>query len=80
MSKEKTEAIERLRNIQGEIDGLVNEADRLIREHGSEMAYARAEGYWLAHILGALTGRGSMITMEETISELEEEIICGRPQ
>lgn len=78
MSHEKQMAINRLQEIQGEIDGLVNEADRLIRTEGSEMAYARAKGYWLAHILGALTGRGSMVTMEETIGEMEEEIISGR--
>lgn len=80
MSQDKQMAVERLRDIQGEIDGLVNEADRLIRKHGSGMAYARAKGYWFAHILGALTGRGSMVTMEETIAEMEEEIISGRPQ
>jgi hypothetical protein len=78
MSQEKTMAIERLREIQGEIDGLVNEADRLIREYGSEMAYSRATSYWCGHILGALTGRGSMVTMENTIAEMEEEEISKR--
>ena len=78
MSQEKTMAIERLREIQGEIDGLVNEADRLIREEGSEMAYSRAKSYWLAHILGALTGRGSMVTTEDTINEMEEEVASER--
>lgn len=80
MSQGKTEAIERLREIQGEIDGLVNEADRLIREHGSEMSHSRAKSYWLAHILGALKGRGSMVTAEDTINELEEEVASERPQ
>lgn len=78
MSQEKTLAIERLREIQGEIDGLVNEADRLIREEGSEMAYSRAKSYWLAHILGALTGRGSMVTTEDTVNEMEEEVASER--
>ena len=78
MSQDKQMAIERLRNIQGEIDGLVNEADRLISMEGSEMAHTRAKSYWIAHILGALTGRGSMVTMEETISEIEEEAISER--
>ena len=80
MSQDKQMAIERLRDIQGEIDGLVNEADRLIHEEGSEMAYSRAKSYWLAHILGALTGRGSMVTAEDTINEMEEEMVSGRPQ
>ena len=74
MSQDKTMAIERLREIQGEIDGLVNEAERLIRESGSDMAYSRAKSYWIGHILGALTGRGSMVTCEDTINEMEEEI------
>ena len=80
MSQGKTEAIERLREIQGQIEGLTNEADRLIHESGSEMAYARAKSYWLAHILGALKGRGSMVTAEDTINEMEEEVISERPQ
>ena len=78
MSQDKQMAIERLRDIQGEIDGLVNEADRLIHEEGSEMAYSRAKSYWLAHILGALTGRGSMVTAEDTIKEMEEEVESER--
>ena len=76
--KEKAEAIDRLRDIQGEIDGLVNEAERLIRQNGSEFTHSRATSYWIAHILGALIGRGSMVTMEETISELDEEIVSER--
>jgi DNA-binding FrmR family transcriptional regulator len=80
MSHEKDMVIERLREIQGEIDGLVNEADRLIQMEGSEMAHARAKSYWIAHILGALTGRGSMVTAEDTINEMEEEVASERPQ
>lgn len=78
MSDEKSMVIGRLREIQGEIDSLTYEADRLIHEFGSEMAHTRAKSYWLAHILGALTGRGSMVTMENTIAELEEEEISER--
>jgi hypothetical protein len=80
MSQEKTMAIERLREIQGEIEGLVNESDRLIQMEGSEMAHTRAKSYWIAHILGALTGRGSMVMMENSIAEMEEEMVSERPQ
>jgi hypothetical protein len=66
------EAIERLREIKGEIDELINEADRTICQYGSEFIYNRASSYWLAHIKGALEGRGSMVTMEDTINEMEE--------
>jgi len=78
MSQDKTMAINRLRDIQGEIDGLVNEAERLIRQNGSEFAHSRATSYWIGHIKGALSGRGSMVTMEETISELDEEVVSER--
>ena len=78
MSQDKQMAIERLREIQGEVDGLVNEADRLIHEEGSEMAYSRAKSYWIAHILGALEGRGSMVTAQDSINELEEEMVSER--
>lgn len=78
MSQEKTMAINRLREISGEIEGLVNEAERLIQTEGSEMAYSRAKSYWIGHILGALTGRGSMVTMENTIAEMNEEEISER--
>ena len=70
---EKQEVIKRLRSIQDEIGELVTEADELIHSYGSELAHKRAESYWLEHIRGALSGRGSMVTMEETISELEGE-------
>ncbi|MBA7611814.1 hypothetical protein ES703_19045 [subsurface metagenome] len=71
---DKQKAITRLREIQGEIDGLVNEAESLIYQHASgiKLTHTRATSYWLAHIKGALTGRGSMVTMEETINEMEE--------
>lgn len=70
---DKQEAIERLQSIQGEIFGLVGEAEMLIRRFGGELTQRRAESYWLAHIQGALEGRGSMVTMEETIKEMKEE-------
>ena len=78
MSQGKTEAIERLQVIREEIESLTNEADRFIHESGSEMAYSRAKSYWIAHILGALTGRGSMVTMENTIDEMAEEVESER--
>lgn len=80
MSQEKTEAINRLREIQGAVDGLISEADRLIQEHGSEMVHLRATSYWIGHILGALDGRSSMVSMANSIAEMEEEIASERPQ
>jgi len=78
MSENKQMAIERLKEIREEIETLTNESDRLIHESGSEMAYARAKSYWLAHILGALSGHGSMVVMENTIDEMAEEVESER--
>lgn len=75
----KTEAerkgdVERLIEIQSEIDDLVGEARDIVRDYGT--IADRAESYWVPHILGALFNEtewvgGSMTTMEDTINELD---------
>lgn len=68
------EAVEDLKYIQNEIGEHVHNALRIIR--GVEPGvHERARRYWGAHILGALDndgefGRGSMVTMQDTIDEL----------
>lgn len=57
-----------LREIQDQFTDLVGECKMLLR--GTGMIGRRAEAYWIGHIAGALEGRGSMVTMEETIQEL----------
>lgn len=72
-----SETIYRLEEIKDEMLGLLGEAEGLIRDEAKGMEYERARSYWLAHIETALTNDhgylgGSMVTMQDTIQELEE--------
>ncbi len=69
------EDINRLREIQEEILDLLHEAKGIISDYPG--ASSRAEAYWLAHAKMAITNEhgylgGSMVTMEDTINEIEE--------
>lgn len=72
---ERAEALDRLREIQCEIEILLDEAMHCVRGAGGSTA--RAEAYWKAHIICALCNDhqylgGSMATMQDTIEELEQ--------
>jgi hypothetical protein len=62
---------EELGEIKVQFEDLLHEVKVLLM--GTGMIGRRAEVYWVAHIAGALEGRGSMVTMEETINELNAE-------
>jgi len=62
---------EELGEIKVQFEDLLHEVKVLLM--GTGMIGRRAEVYWIAHIAGALEGRGSMVTMEETINELNAE-------
>ena len=71
---QRQEAIDRLREIQTEIEELLDEALHCIRDAGGSTA--QADAYWKAHIICALRNDheylgGSMVTMQDTIEELE---------
>ena len=68
------EDIERLKEIKEEILELIREAEQIIRDYPESRA---AENYWIPNVVTALTRQhdylgGAMITMEESIEELEE--------
>lgn len=70
----KTDEIDRLREIQEEVEELVGEAMACIRAAGGSTA--QADAYWKPHIIGAIRNDheylgGSMVTMQDTIEELE---------
>lgn len=72
------EQVDRLKVIQGEILALVYEATEIVDEVGSSMTYNRAKAYWIPHIVTATHADhdylgGSMVTMTDTIKELEAE-------
>jgi len=74
MTAQREDAIDRLREIQSEIEELLDEAMHCIRDAGGSTA--QADAYWKAHIICALRNDheylgGSMVTMQDTIEELE---------
>jgi hypothetical protein len=72
---DKTETKERLIEIKEQMLELLDEAKDLLPEG---MAKERARCYWYAHIKTAILKEhehlgGSLVTMDDTIIELEEE-------
>ena len=72
---DKAEVKEKLNEIKEQMLELLDEAKDLIPEG---MAKERARCYWYAHIKTALLKEheylgGSLVTMDDTISELDEE-------
>jgi len=70
----KSNLAERLSEIAEEIEGLTREAYDIVRSTDLHEA-ERAKGYWYAHILSALGSasyRSTSLTLQDTISALEE--------
>ncbi len=75
---DKSEAVDRLFEIQTKMQDLLNEASDLVQKHGGDMVYARAEAYWIPTIETCLTDDhdwcgGCMCTMSQTIAEMNGE-------
>ena len=73
----RREAAEELRALAYEIYDTLREMEDILREVAPE-ELERAEVYWMAHIDGALLNRQgwlgrSLINLEDTIANLEEE-------
>jgi hypothetical protein len=73
-----SESAERLLEIKEEIESLMDEAKRIIRNSGDKFAWEQARGYWYAHILTSLDKNSeflgsSMCTMQDTIDRLDYE-------
>lgn len=75
------EEIDYLNEIKEKIKKLVYEAKDIVQGmDGNGTTSKRAESYWIPHILGALDKDneyvgGSMYTMEDTINELEKNLV-----
>jgi hypothetical protein len=68
----------RLQEIRQEIETLADEALAIVKKSGKRIEVERARSYWHAHIICALTNEsqylgGSMCTLEDAISALEED-------
>jgi len=73
----RREAAEELRALAYEIYDILKEMENILREVAPE-ELTRARVYWMAHIDGALLNRQgwlgrSLINLEDTIANLEEE-------
>lgn len=71
----KSEITERLQEIKEQMLELLDEAKKIIPEG---MTKERAKCYWYAHIKTALLKEheflgGSLVTMDDTINEIDEE-------
>jgi len=66
-----------LADIAMQIEELIEDARTIIYDSRDQMAMKRADGYWIAHILGALglneSEKTSMFTMMDTVKELNGE-------
>lgn len=72
----KYEAVDRLRELAGEMYEVMDEMKQILSEVAPE-ELERAKCYWMAHIDGALENRegwlgGSMISFEDTVNAIEE--------
>lgn len=69
--------LKKLKQIQRKMTELLDEAEYLIRINGDRKIFDRAKAYWIPHVKTALLNDTeyigtSMVTMEDTISEIEE--------
>ena len=68
-----------LAEIQAEILDLIDRAKGALKKGGFTGALMRAESYWMAHVIGAVSNDhgylgGSLISLQDTIDEIEN---CG---
>jgi hypothetical protein len=73
------EAIDNLKEIQGQMTDLLEEAAGIIRMNGSRVDYERFKGYVQGHIATALSNdhnflSKNMFTLEGIISDLEANV------
>jgi hypothetical protein len=68
---EATDKASELQNLKERFEELVAEARDIMR--GTGMIGRRAESYWINSIEGCLDDRGCMVTLQDTIDELEAE-------
>jgi hypothetical protein len=65
------ENADELEEMSQEILNIVEDMERLLKGTGAIRERARA--YWIAHIREAVSGRGTMCSIRDTVSEMREE-------
>lgn len=70
--------VDELGEIQSQILELVEQARGLLRRNGLHGALMRAESYWIAHVITAVSNDhgylgGSMVSLQNTIDEIKND-------
>lgn len=69
------EIAQELLSLKDQMEDLLSQAERIVRQSEDQGVIARAESYWIPHIKSAFGGHGysSMCSMQDTIEELEHD-------
>ncbi len=74
----RQEIVDELGEIQSQILDLVEQARALLRRNDLQGALMRAESYWIAHVITAVSNDhgylgGSMVSLQNTIDEIKND-------
>lgn len=74
----RQEIVDELGEIQSQILELVDQARGLLRRNDLQGALMRAESYWIAHVITAVSNDhgylgGSMVNLQNTIDEIKND-------
>ncbi len=74
----RQEIVDELGEIQSQILELVEQARGLLRRNDLQGALMRAESYWIAHVITAVSNDhgylgGSMVSLQNTIDEIKND-------
>jgi hypothetical protein len=69
-ASQATDKVEELQEIKEQIEELMSKAREILR--GTGMVGRRAEAYWIPTLEGCLDDRSCMVTLQDTIDELND--------
>lgn len=74
----RQEIVDELGEIQSQMLELVEQARALLRRNDLQGALMRAESYWIAHVITAVSNDhgylgGSMVNLQNTIDEIKND-------
>ena len=77
-TRDRQEIVDELGEIQSQILELVGQARALLRRNGLQGALMRAESYWIAQVITAISNNHgylgkSMVSLQDTIEEIEND-------
>ena len=77
-TRDRQEIVDELGEIQSQILELVEQARALLRRNELQGALMRAESYWIAHVITAVSNDhgylgGSMVSLQNTIDEIKND-------